>query len=94
MSHGLTIPEANKSPYPIQEPPHAHHEPVEVAKKANKANKPNKTAKSAGRAKDTALSGTIVAGAALGLGALALVVTLFERRSKAPVPKARKNRKN
>jgi hypothetical protein len=60
MSHGLTIPEANKSPYPLQEPPHAPRAPIPVAKKQ---------AKQPTESRDKGL----LVGAALGIGAIAAV---------------------
>ncbi|HVF94557.1 MAG TPA: hypothetical protein VM900_09610, partial [Sphingomonas sp.] len=86
----LSVPDANKSPYPLQEPPHAHSAPVQAVKKADKT---NKTAKSSGRSKATGLNGKVALGTAFGLGALALVAALLDRRSKAAKPKSGKARK-
>ncbi len=90
MSHGLTVPEANQSPYPLQEPPHTHKPEVKglppVAGKKNKPPKPDK--------RPAAPTGNALAllGAALGLGALAIGAVLYERQS-APAKKKGKKAK-
>lgn len=100
MSHGLTVPEANQSPYPLQEPPHTHKPEVKglppVAKKDNagkpakqeKRDKGDKGIKAVGSGNALALLG-----AALGLGALAIGAVLYERQSPPAKKKSKKGGK-
>lgn len=79
MTHSPPIPDANKSPYPIQEPPHV---PKAEAIPVRKREEP---ASPAG-----ALSGKVVLlGAALGLGALAIAAAVFEHQTR-PTPRKRR----
>ena len=93
MSHGLTVPEANQSPYPLQEPPHTHKPEVKglppVAKKAKpeKAEKRDKGDKRSGSISGGALT---LLGAALGLGALAIGAVIYERQHEPAGKKGNK----
>ncbi|WP_375420657.1 hypothetical protein [uncultured Sphingomonas sp.] len=85
MSHGLTVPEANQSPYPLQEPPHTHKPEVKglppVAKK-DRANKRDKADKGEKRLASKSGGALALIGAALGLGALAIGAVLYERQAE------------
>lgn len=94
MSHGLTVPEANQSPYPLQEPPHTHKPEVKglppVATKKNKPPKPEKRDKDGKRQGSTSGGALALIGAALGLGALAIGAVLYERQSEPAKKKGKK----
>ena len=96
MSHGLTVPEANQSPYPLQEPPHTHKPEVKglapVAKKdkANKRDKADKADKGEKRPTSTPGGALALIGAALGLGALAIGAVLYERQAEPTKKKGSK----
>ena len=100
MSHGLTVPEANQSPYPLQEPPHTHKPEVKglppIAAKKNKADKQEKRDKGdKGDKRPGSGSGGALAllGAALGLGALAIGAVLYERQAEPAKKKGGKKSK-
>ena len=88
MSHGLTVPEANQSPYPLQEPPHTHKPEVKglppVAKKdkANKRDKADKADK--GEKRPTSTPG----------GALALIGAVLYERQAEPAKKKGSKKSN
>ncbi len=75
MSHGLTIPEGNKSPYPLQEPPHAPRAPVATVKQQRDrpASQHDRGMRDRG----------VFVGAAIGLGAVAaLAAAVFGFRAR------------
>ena len=80
MTHSPPIPDANKSPYPIQEPPHVHK--AEATIPVRKRDAPTEPAGLSGK--------VILLGAALGLGALAIAAAVFEHQTRPPVPRKRR----
>jgi uncharacterized protein HemX len=62
MSHQPPVPEANSSPYPIQEPPHVHAPEIPVEKRATATT-------NSSSASNLPIIGAVLAFAAAGLGA-------------------------
>ena len=69
MSHTPPVPEANQSPYPIEEAPHEHDEGGEALKAAREQSDATK--------RRTASARQIGMGAAIGIGSAAIVAGLL-----------------
>jgi predicted cobalt transporter CbtA len=97
MSHEPPIPEAARSPYPLQPPPIASHDTDEVGSEASARDQDEAAAPSAspeaaadqswtGRARETfdrASESKVALGAAVGIGSAALLAALlFTRRGR------------
>jgi hypothetical protein len=96
MSHEPPIPQAARSPYPLQPPPIAGHESAEAGPEASAEGQGEAAAQSAspetadqswaGRARDTfdrASESKVALGAAVGIGSAALLAALlFTRRGR------------
>ncbi|QNA85220.1 hypothetical protein G4G27_15345 [Sphingomonas sp. So64.6b] len=79
MTHSPPIPPHNQSPYPLQEPPHEHHEPLPEAAAAEET--PAISTRALG------------IGAVVGIGSAAIVAGLLYARSGTDAAKPKPTRK-
>jgi hypothetical protein len=91
MSHSPPIPQGNQSPYPLQEPPHAHHETKAPRRDAAKAS-PRASHDGESVVDQLRALPLVAVGAAIGLGAALIggAAYAFTRDAK---PKSRRKGK-